>query len=573
MVRFLIGVLAGMLLAGLAAIILVFALIRVGGRPPEVEANSVLVLDLEGQIPERAPLTIPLPFFDEKTPLTVSDLWRLIRAAETDSRIKAVVLMPAGIGAGWAKLQEMHTGLTRLAKSGKPVVAYLRSPSTREYYLAAAAGRVYMPPEDLLDLKGLRAEVTSLRGTLDKVGVQVEVEHAGKYKDYGDTFTRATMSPETREVLTSILDELYGRLAETIATGRRKNPEAVRALIDEGPFLSKQALAKGLVDALLYEDQVFAEVEKQAGGRQLNRVNSRRYLRAVTAADALGGPNRVALIVGEGSISRGPATGFEAGSSIIAPEFIQTLRQVGRDAGIRAVVVRIDSPGGESFASDEIWREMNTLSKKKPLVVSMSDEAASGGYYIAMTGDPIVAYPGTFTGSIGVVYGKVNLRGLYDKLGIRKELLTRGRLAAADSDYEPLSEAARRKLREGVDDNYRAFVQKVAEARKRTFEEIETLAQGRVWLGSQAQRNGLVDELGGLDRALELVRGKARIPHAERITLVVYPPKRSLVDRLMSRSSQTVGPEWLRAFLSRWPVTVFAGGGFLRLAPYSIDVK
>ena len=573
MARFLIGVLAGMLLAGLAAIILVFALIRMGGRPPDVEANSVLVLDLEGQIPERAPLTIPLPFFDEKTPLTVSDLWRLIRAAETDSRIKAVVLMPAGIGAGWAKLQEMHMGLTRLAKSGKPVVAYLRSPSTREYYLATAAGRVYMPPEDLLDLKGLRAEVTSLRGTLDKVGVQVEVEHAGKYKDYGDTFTRASMSPETREVLTSILDELYGHLADTIAAGRRKTPEAVRALIDEGPFLSKQALAKGLVDALLYEDQVFSEVEKQAGGRQLNRVSSRRYLRAVTAADALGRPNRIALIVGEGSISRGPATGFEVGSSILAPEFIQTLRQVGRDAGIRAVVVRIDSPGGESFASDEIWREMNTLSKKKPLVVSMSDEAASGGYYIAMTGDPIVAYPGTFTGSIGVVYGKVNLRGLYDKLGIRKELLTRGQFAAIDSDYEPLSEAGRRKLREGVDDNYRAFVQKVAEARKRKFEEIDTLAQGRVWLGSQAQRNGLVDELGGLDRAMELVRAKARIPRAERITLVVYPPKRSLVDRLMSRSSQTVGPEWLRAFLSRWPVTVFTGGGFLRLAPYSIDVK
>ena len=573
MVKFLVGLLAGILLAGLAATITVFVIIRLGARPPNVKPNSVLVLDLEGQIPERAPLTIPLPFFEEKAPLTVSEVWRMLRASETDSRIKAVVLMPDGIGAGWAKLQEIHADLTRLAKSGKPVVAYLRSPSTREYYLATAAGRLYMSPEDMLDLKGLRAELTYFRGTLEKLGVQAEIEHAGKYKDFGDMFTRTSMSPETREVLTSILDELYGHLAETIATGRRKSPEEVRAILDDGPFVSRQALSKGLVDSLLYEDQVFSDLSKQAGVGSLNRVNARSYLRAVTAADALGRPTLVALIVAEGTIARGQALDFEADGGIRAPEFIQTLRQVGRDAGIRAAVVRIDSPGGESFASDEIWREMNALSKKKPLVISMSDEAASGGYYMAMTGDPIVAYPGTFTGSIGVVYGKVNLRGLYDKLGITKQLLTRGRFAAIDSDYEPLSDAARRKLREGVDDNYRAFVQKVADARKRTFEEIEPLAQGRVWLGTQARENGLVDELGGLDRAMELVRVKAKIAPRERIALVVYPPRRGILEKLLSRSSQSMGPPWLRAFLSRWPVAALTDGGFLRLMPYAIEVK
>lgn len=571
--KFLAGLLAGILLAVLAATITVFAIVRLGARPPEVKPASVLVLDLEGEIPERAPLTIPLPFFEAKAPLTVSGVWRLLRAAETDSRIKAVVLMPGGISAGWAKLQEIHADLTRLAKSGKPVAAYLRSPSTREYYLATAAGRLYMPPEDMLDLKGLRAELTYFRGTLDKLGVQAEIEHAGKYKDYGDTFTRTSMSPETREVLTSILDGLYGHLAETIATGRRKSPQEVRAILDEGPFLSRQALSKGLIDSLLYEDQVFSELAKQAGAGSLNRVNARSYLRAVTAADALGRPTRVALIVAEGSIARGPSPGFETDGGIRAPEFIQTLRQVGRDAGIRAAVVRIDSPGGESFASDEIWREMNALSKKKPLVISMSDEAASGGYYMAMTGDPVVAYPGTITGSIGVVYGKVNLRGLYDKLGITKQLLTRGRFAAIDSDYEPLSDAARRKLREGVDDNYRAFVQKVADARKRRFAEIEPLAQGRVWLGTEARENGLVDELGGLDRAMELVRAKARIPPAERIALTVYPPQRGILEKLLIHSSESIGPPWLRAFLGRWPLTALTGGGFLRLMPYSIEVK
>jgi protease-4 len=216
---------------------------------------------------------------------------------------------------------------------------------------------------------------------------------------------------------------------------------------------------------------------------------------------------------------------------------------------------------------------MNLLSKKKPLVISMSDEAASGGYYISMTGDPVVAYPGTYTGSIGVFYGKVNLRGLYDKLGIKKQLLARGRYATIDSDYEPLSQAARRKLREGVDDNYRVFVEKVASARKRRFDQVEPLAQGRVWTGAQAKRNGLVDEIGGLDRAIELVRGKAGIARGESVALVVFPAKRSLLDRLLSRSSQASTPPWLQAILETWPVTAFARGGYLRMMPYSLEVK
>ncbi len=237
------------------------------------------------------------------------------------------------------------------------------------------------------------------------------------------------------------------------------------------------------------------------------------------------------------------------------------------------MIVRVDSPGGESFASDEIWREMNRLSGRKPVVISMSDQAASGGYYIAMTGDPVIAYPATYTGSIGVVYGKANLRGLYGKLGISKQILTRGRFAAIDSDYAPLDEASRRKLREGVDDNYRVFVEKVAAARKREFGQIEPVAQGRVWLGSQAHRNGLVDELGGLDRAVELIRRKAGIAEGEETSLTVYPQPRSLLDLLMSRSLQAAGPEWLAAFLKRWPAGALSGGGFFRLAPYSLDVR
>jgi len=573
MAKFLIGLLAGLLLAALSVVILIFAAVRLGEAPPVVSARSVLVLDLNGEIVERPPDTLPFPFLEDRAPLTITDLWRSLKAAETDSRIKAVVLMPGRIGAGWGKLQELRGSLQGLVKSGKPVFAFLRTPSTREYYLATAAGRIYMPPEDMLDVKGLRAELMFFRGTLDKIGAQVEIEHAGKYKDYGDMFTRTSMSPETREVLDSILDEIYGHLVETVAAGRKKSPAEVRAIVDEGPFLARQALAKGLVDGLLYEDQVFGELEKAAGAGRLSRITVRGYLKSRGAAASSKGKDRVALVVGEGTIVGGLAGDVYGEVGLAAPSFIKLLREVGEDPGIRGAIVRVDSPGGESFASDEIWREMNRLSARKPVVISMSDEAASGGYYISMTGDPVVAYPATFTGSIGVVYGKANLRGLYEKLGISKQLLTRGRFAAIDSDYAPLDEAARRKLREGVDDNYRAFVEKVAAARKRKFEEIEPLAEGRVWLGSQAKRNGLVDELGGLDRAVELIRQKARIPRGGEIALVVYPPQRSLFERLLGRSSGAPAPQWLRAFLKRWPIDLLSRGGYFRLMPYSLEVR
>jgi len=573
MARFLIGLLAGVLLVVLTLVVGVLLVARLSEKPPAIQANSVLVLDPEGEIPEKAPWTVPLPLFQAKAPLTMTDWWQLLRQAESDSRIKAVAIMPGRVEAGWGKLYEFQTGLSRLTKTGKPVAAFLRMPSAREYYLATAAGKIHMSPEDMLDLKGLRAELTFFRGTLEKVGVQVEIEHAGKYKDFGDMFTRSSMSTETREVLNSMLDVLYGDLVRAVGSGRRKSEDQVREMIDAGPFLARHALDRGLVDSLVYEDQFFDELAKQARVGRLARLNPRDYLRSVSG-EASAGRNRVAFVVGQGAIVRGSGGQFGQDSGIASGDFVKILRQVRDDKSIRAAVVRIDSPGGDAFASDEIWREMNLLSKRKPVVLSMSDEAASGGYYIAMTGDPIVAYPGTFTGSIGVVFGKVNLRGLYGKLGITKELLTRGQFAAIDSDYTPLSPAARQKVKAGVDENYRSFVQRVADARKRKFEEVEPLAQGRVWLGVQAKERGLVDELGGLDRAFELVRERASIPRGEKLSILVYPPKRSLLERLLENPAPMGGaPEWLQKFLSRWPASALGDGAYLRLMPYAVEVR
>jgi protease-4 len=280
------------------------------------------------------------------------------------------------------------------------------------------------------------------------------------------------------------------------------------------------------------------------------------------------------MLVADGAITRGdPDDDSASDSGITAEGFNKLLRRIGADSSVDGVVVRIDSPGGESVASDAIWREMNLLSKKKPMVISMSDAAASGGYYMAMSGDPIVAYPGTLTGSIGVVFGKPDLHGLYDKLGVTKDMLTRGRFAAIDSDYTELGPAELAKLQDGIDANYRDFVTRVAQSRRRTFDQIEPLAQGRVWLGSQAKDRGLVDELGGLDRAIELVKQKAKIPLSENVTIAMYPARRSIFDLVFGRSKEGAIEEQLRPLLKYWPPELWTTGGMLRVMPYSVRVQ
>jgi protease-4 len=569
MKKFLLGVVVGLLLAGMSVIILGVALARLGDRRPQVSNESTLLFRLEGAVPEQPPIEVPLPFWDVQPQTTVRDTWELLHQAAQDPRIKAMVFAPQGVGAGWANLQEIRQGILAFRRSGKPVVAWLRNPRTREYYLATAADHIYMAPEDVLDVKGLRAEATFFRKTLDKLGVQMEVERVGKYKDAADMFTRTSMSEESREVLDSVLDQLYGRLVDVVASSRKKSPAEVRALIDQGPFLGPQAKAGGLVDGLLFEDQAMDELKKRLNQKELKKISHREYLRSLTSP---GKARRVAFLVAEGSILRGRAEGPGSEDLIASESFIRLLRKVGDDTGIKGVILRVNSPGGDAVASDDILRELKLLSRKKPLVISMSDVAASGGYFISMTGDPILAYPDTITGSIGVIYGKVNLRGLYDKLGIQKEILTRGRFADIDSEYQPLTEAGRRKLRESVGGVYKSFLERVAEARKRKLEEIDALGQGRVWMGAQAHARGLVDELGGLDRAVEMVRSKAGIAAGETIRLVPYPPKRSLMEMLLMRSADSAVDARLRALARDFDLRLWARGGLLKVMPYTIRV-
>jgi protease-4 len=576
MKNFLVGLVAGIVLSGLTALIFIFAVVRFAGsfaeRPVNVGDGSTLVMKLEGEVPEKSAPEIPLPFFEAQTPMTVEEVWSTLRKAAADPRIQGIIFEPRGLDIGWAKMQEIHADILQFKKSGKPIITYLRGPGGREYYLASATDRIYLAPEDSLDLKGLRVEAMFVKNTLDKVGVQADVIHAGKYKDAGDLLTRTSMSPETSEVLNQILDQFYGNLVETVAQGRKKQPDAVRAIIDQGPYLAKEALANGLVDSLGYDDQVVQDMQSSLKQTELKAIAIKSYLKVpVTQSGVV---RRIALVVGEGEITRGTGNPNSDEQGITATALVKLMKQAENDSSIRGVILRVDSPGGDGVASDDILHEAKNLSKKKPLVISMGDLAASGGYFISVTGDPIIAYPNTLTGSIGVIFARFNLHGLYDKIGVNKQLLTRGRYADIDSEYAPLSNDEREKISSQIDAFYKGFVSRVAEGRKKSFDQIEPLSQGRVWLGVQAKQNGLVDELGGLDRAVELIRKRANLAPSDRITLVPYPGKRSILDLLMSRSDDKAELETkVGRILGNLPVRALSRGGFLKLMPYSIRVR
>ncbi|MGA3205499.1 MAG: signal peptide peptidase SppA [Bryobacteraceae bacterium] len=570
--KFALGVVVGLLFAGLVVLIVVAAAMRFGERPPVVADGSTLVLHLEGELPEQPQVALPIPFLEDQQPMTVVETWQLLRKAAVDSRIKALVLEPRGMEVGWAKLEELRGSIVAFKKTGKPVYAYLRGAGTKEYYLATAADRVFMAPEDELDVKGLRAELMFVKGTLDKLGVGLEFEHVGKYKDAPDMFTRTTPTPETLEVENQILDQYYGDMIAVIAEGRKKPPEAIKALIDDGPFVGKSALDPGLVDGLLFEDEMFAQLKDAAKLESVKKIGEKDY--AKVEVSGVDGKTRIAFIVGQGEITRGGTNDSVGNDGITASGLVKLMREVKDDASIKGVILRIDSPGGDGIASDDILHEAKLLSAKKPVVISMSDLAASGGYFIAMTGDPVVAYPNTLTGSIGVFFGKVNLKGLFDKAGLSTYVLKRGRFADIDSTTAPLDEEQRAKLRREIETFYKGFVERVAAGRKKPYDVVEPLAQGRVWLGAQARQNGLVDELGGLDRAIEMVRDRAKISSSEKIVLVTYPPKRTVWDVLFNRSDDSAQLEsHLRPFIGRLPLRALMHGGVLRLMPFTIDVK
>ena len=554
------------------------------GREPAVSSNSTLVLRVGGDLTEIAPTDVVSYVRGVKAP-TVRSVVDNLRKAKADSRIRAVMLKPTGFESPfWGKVQEIRDAVVEFRKSGKPVYAYLEYGGDREYYLATAADKVFLMPSSPLDLTGIATYELFLRGTLDKIGAYPDLHHVGQYKTAVNIFTEKGYTRAHKEMDEALTRDLYEQLVRGIADSRKKNEDDVRLLMDDGPFMPEDALHAGLIDDVAYEDQV---EEKLRGGEHRARIEGDDYARVSGSSMGLNRGPRIAVIYATGAIVGGrsgfdPLNGAVAGSDTL----IEYIRQARRDGSVRAIVLRIDSPGGSASASDAIWRELMLARNERsdrPLIASMSDLAASGGYYIAMPAQVIVAQPSTLTGSIGIFGGKVVTGGVYNKLGMNIESTSIGKHAEINSPARPYNQDEVKKLQEQLQSFYDDFVEKVASSRQTTPEQIDALAQGRVWTGRQAKQNRLVDELGGLDRAIALAKQRAKIPADSGVEIVIYPPRKSfyelLSDQLSGTGESAAVSAWLNASLSkgeldvlrsmRGPLTLFRRGEVLALMPFT----
>jgi protease-4 len=537
-----------------------------GGAPPPVPSNATLYLSLQAPFDEVDSSDV-LSQFVERTP-TLRETVNMIRQAKDDPRVKAVVMTIGAPGALWAQLQEVRDALVDFRTSGKPLVAYLEYGGPTEYYLATAASRIVLMPAGQLDLAGLATYELFFRGALDKIGARADLLHIGDYKTAANTFTETGFTPAHREMSSSLNSDWFDHLVQAVAAGRDQDETRARAALTGGPYGAEEALAAGLVDELAYEDQL-DDAEPVQGTR---RLSTDTYRRAI-GARRRGSGGRIALLYAAGTIASGRSSFDFPGGLVVGSEtFAEWVRAVRVDPSIRAVVVRVDSPGGSAVASEVIWRELMLTREVKPVIVSMGDVAASGGYYIAVPAHAIVAQPGTLTGSIGVVVGKYVVDGTLDRLGIGVGVVAEGENAQLFSPFRPFSPTERARVQAQLRSTYDLFVNRVAEGRGRTAAEVDAVGQGRVWTGRQARELGLVDELGGLSTAIGLARQRAKIDPERDIDLVVYPPRRSFFQLVANPLGQTVSmasvlrrPEvtlietaasWLRLFRQGEPLTL-----------------
>ena len=524
---------------------LLFAFLLVG-REPQVGGNSTLVLKVGGDLEEVEPGGVLGQFIE--APPTVRSVVDALRKAKVDRRVSSVIIRPTSTAALWGKVQEVRDAIVDFRTSGKPIVGYLEYGGEQEYYLASACDKVFLMPTASLDLNGLASYELFLRGALDKIGAYPDALHIGEYKTAANTFTEKSFTPSHREMAESLNSDLYDQLVVGIANGRHKSETEVRKLIEHGPFLPEDAVRAGLIDDVAYEDELDDKVKLAPGSVKF--LSHDDYRHVSPASMGLNRGPRIAVIYAVGIIASGESSfdspqGSVAGSDTI----VEYLRKARSDNSIRAIVLRIDSPGGSAIASDVIWREVQLTRAVKPVVASMSDVAASGGYYIAMPAHWIVAEPATLTGSIGVVLVKFVMEGTYDKLGINVESVSEGKYAEMYSSTRPFTPEERKKVQEHMQATYDAFVEKAAAGRNTTPERIDTVAQGRVWTGQQAKGLGLVDELGGLERALAAAKTKANIRPDAEVELVVYPPKRSIYELLRDPLGSSGGMARLAALL------------------------
>ena len=555
--RLVIGFLAGLGAIGLLLVIglaiAVWQLLPPG--PPEVPGRAILTVDQREALDEAAP-TDPLAQLGLRRRPTLGELLLTLERAGDDPRVAGLVGRLSGEGPGLAQIQDLRDAVARFRAKGKFALAYTDSfgefgPGTRGYYLSTAFDQIHLQPLGGLGLTGLLVQTPLLGGLLEELGVDPELGKRGPYKTVADMFTDEQLTPEHREMLEALLDSLFDQIVAGIAEGRNFEESEVERLIDGGPYLAEEAAPAGLVDTLSYEDQVFAFARERAGdGAQVLSLED--YAARVEPLELDDDAPAVALIYGLGQIQRGDSDyggalgGFVMGADTVADAFSAAIEEP--DVG--AILFRIDSGGGSAVASETIARAVRrAVEAGKPVIVSMGDAAASGGYWIAMGSTAIVAQPGTLTGSIGVVAGKMVVTELSDRLDVHWGMVQRGDNADMWSFLEGYDEAGRARLEAFLDQVYEAFISQVARGRDMPEEKVRSVAAGRVWTGAQAHEIGLVDELGGLARALELAKEAAGIAPDEPVELRPFPAPRAPWQELLELLDGSPG---LIGFVRPW---------------------
>jgi protease-4 len=533
-------------------------------------ARTVLAWRLSGPVVERAPAA-PLPLPGYEPPASVAGVYRAFRQARGDDAVRGVALYIEETRFGLAKAQEFRRQLQAMRAAGKFATCYLETAGegtngTLAYYLATGCDRIALAPAGELNLLGLYADAFFLRGTLDKLKIEPAIQAVGRHKSAGEMLTEREHSPPAEEAIAAVLDSEYEQVVAGIAEARHLTPEAVRRLIDEAPLDAEQALAARLVDGLAYPDEFRDSLEELAGGEP-RLVPIEDYGRR-----GAGAGRRIAVVFAQGTILRGDG-GIQPWTDEVflgSNDLAEVLDGLAEDDGIAAVVLRVDSPGGSALASDLILRQVERVAAAKPVVASFSDVAASGGYYIAARAKKIVAEAGSITGSIGVVGGKLVTRRFQEELlGVSHDPLQRGRNAGIYSELETFSPEQAATVERLMRRVYATFLEHVAAGRGMTTAAVDAVAGGRVWTGADAHRLGLVDELGGLDRAVELAREAAGIPADARLRLVFYPEPPGLLELLFRENRPALHAQlaaWLRAAAPRPPLVLELAPELARLA-------
>lgn len=514
--------------------------------------GGVLVWKVDGGLPEERDRSFWGQVRSGADATFSETLFGLLRAAK-DDRITGLVLDVQAADMDWAKLEELRGAVGAFREAGKPVVSYLEAGMTRDYALASAADRVVLAPEANLMVLGLSAELSFMKDTLGKLGMEADFVHVGAYKSAPERMTRTSASEANRQMIESIVGDQFDALVGMLADGRGADRDEVERWIDQGMFDGPGAVAAGLADTLMYYDQM---LDREFPDDEVTFLDD--YLQE-SSGESHGG-KKVALVFITGVIMPGESRydnlqGKIAGSETV----IDDLQKAADDESIDAVILRVDSPGGSALASDLIWHEIAGLKTLKPVIVSMSGLAASGGYYVACLGDSIFADPGTLTGSIGVFAGKMNRQQMYRKIGVNREFITRGENALLFSDEGIFTEAQRTLFQAQLDAFYARFLAKVGDGRNMPVEKVHEVAQGRVWTGRQGVERGLVDDLGGLRRSLDATKRRLGVDIADKVTVVTYGEPLSWAEEMLLRSLRDGGMAGIAAKIG---LPTGAAGGF-----------